>query len=508
MRSQRGRAAVADLGAPSGAGRRAGDCRRRSAILALVVAPLLCCGGCASYSTKLADLRPQLSSGAYDDALATVQRGAGGKDLVLAQLERGMILHQAGRWVESNEAFAAAERTADELYARSISEGALSLITNDLAISYRPRPFELAMVPYYRAMNYAALGQRESALVEARKTSQLLARYVDATIAGIERGSTNDLERTRSDPFMFYLSGMLYEWDGEVNDAFIAYRNAAVAYQDLQGLLGLEVPPWLGRDLGRTARRLGFAEEMEHLREVCPAVFAASDPLPDDCCDALRPGEGEVVLLVELGFVPVRRNVRLDLPILESDDDGDRVAWAWAVSSRGHGAHVHGAHVHGGSAKIKYWLSVAVPGLEDTPAAVRGVAARPPGQAAQRAARAHHPAATARITFEAEQPMVLFKTVLRGLAKYLATSQADRQGRGLGILANILGAATETADTRGWLTLPEQVQLVRLRLPAGVHTLELDLLDERGARLGTATLGDIAVRPGDWSFHSRRVFDR
>src|SRR5690606_8924501 len=118
-------------------------------------------------------------------ALATIERHGGSKDQVLVFLERGLILHYADRWRESNEAFAAAERLADELYTKSVSEGAFSLLANDGAISYRARPYELAMVPYYKALNYAYLGLRDEAQVEARRASLQMARYVDATLGGI-----------------------------------------------------------------------------------------------------------------------------------------------------------------------------------------------------------------------------------------------------------------------------------------------------------------------------------
>ena len=264
----------------------------RRTLLAVGILVVLA-AGCATYTAKLHFLRPQLTDGAYDAALATVEKGTGSKDVLLAFLERGLILHYAGRFAESTEALAAAERTADDLYARSVSEGAVSLITNDMSISYRARPYEMAMVPYYRALNYLALGRRDDAMVEARKTSLMLAGFVDATIKGIERGDTGDLERTRNDPFMLYFSGMLYDWDGELNDAFIAYRNAATAYQDLRRLLGVAPPPSLASDLERVSRRLGFGAELAQLRAACPDVFAASAGAAPKAAAA---DEGEVVL--------------------------------------------------------------------------------------------------------------------------------------------------------------------------------------------------------------------
>ncbi|HOX25436.1 MAG TPA: hypothetical protein PLL30_12310 [Candidatus Krumholzibacteria bacterium] len=458
--------------------------------------------GCATYTARLADLRPQLAAGAYDDALATVEKHAGGKDVLLAFLERGLILHYAGRWTESNDAFAAAERTADELYAKSLSEGAFSLLTNDLSISYRARPFELAMVPYYRALNYVALGLRDDALVEARKSSLLLAAYVDASIKGVERGETGDLARTKNDPFMLYFAGMLYDWDGELNDAFIAYRNAATAYQDVHDLLGLEIPPWLGRDLARCAARLGFPEELAQLRDACPDVFAAAGEAPAGREDwAWVAGRGEVVLLVETGFVPAKSEARLDLPILESDDYDDEEDWAYRIAERS--AY---SRANLGGAEIAYWLAIAVPSLKASPGPVQNVRVDVAGGGSVAGVRAHHPAAAAGITFDAEYGTILVKTIVRGLAKYLAVDAVAGENETFGFLANLFTAATESADTRGWLTLPEQVQLIRLSLPAGVHNLSLELLDATGQAIGSETLAPVTVRAGDWTFVSRRVF--
>jgi hypothetical protein len=456
--------------------------------------------GCATYSSRVADLRPQLAAGDYDAALATVEEGTGGKDVLLAFLERGLILHYAGRFQESNEAFAAAERTAEELYNRSLAEGAVSLITNDMQISYRARPFELAMVPYFRSLNYLELGLRDDALVEARKTSLLLSKYIDATIAGIEKGPTGKLERTKNDPFMLYYSGMLYDWDGELNDAFIAYRNAATAYQDVHDLVRVQIPPSLARDLERVSANLAFEAELEQLRRVCPDVFAAAAGSPPAVPAA---GEGEVVLLLEVGYVPQRTEVEINLPIFEGEQDDDKVTWAWRLTDRAGNV----AYVSSGR-DVAYWLSLALPEMKLVPSAVRRARLHGPGGREAGSARAHNLASTARITFEAEYPMILFKTILRGLTKYLATAEAEKQDKFLGLVANLFNVATEAADTRSWLTLPEHVELMRLSLPEGVHDLRVELLDGRGRPVGEVLLPQVPVRAGDWTFVNHRVFAR
>jgi len=465
--------------------------------LLVVGALIVLTAGCATHTRKMVELRPRLADGQYDRALELVDKHMGRKDTLLASLERGLVLHLAGRWQQSNVAFEDAERLADELYGTSISESALSLFTNDTAVSYRARPFEMAMVPYYRALNYLALGERDAAMVEARKASLLLARYVTATADAIEQGDTDLLERTGRDPFLLYFSGMLYDWDGELNDAFIAYRNAAMAYQDLAGVLGVEVPPWLGHDLERVAGRLGFQGELEPLRRSCPDIFRAAERVPDRSWPG---GQGELVLLVENGWVAAKGESKLSLPIFDSDRYDDNERWAWVIADRARNPVVVT------NRRVAYWLTVALPTppVSDTPNRPVSLVAND-GTRVQ-SVRAHHASTVARITADAEAGMVLFRSVLRALVKYLGYQAANKEGQGFGLLVNLFNVASEVADTRSWLSLPDHVQLLRVSLPAGVHDLELRLEDTSGRNLGLVTVPQVMIRSGDWTFRSHRIY--
>ena len=85
--------------------------------------------------------------------------------------------------------------------------------------------------------------------------------------------------------------------------------------------------------------------------------------------------------------------------------------------------------------------------------------------------------------------------------------KADDVGWAAGALTNIFGAATETADTRSWLTLPNLITMARLRLPPGTYDLEVELVDPDGAPAGSRTIHGVTVRPGSWTFLSRRILD-
>jgi len=391
----------------------------------------------------------------------------------------------------------------------------LSLLSNDNAISYRARPFEMAMVPYYKALNYIYLGLPDEAQVEARRASLLMSKYVDASLGGIREEDSDLLKQVRSNAFLLYYSGMLYDADGEVNDAFIAYRNSAVAYQKNNNILDVEIPPSLGLDLERLAGRLGFYSELIQLKKDCPEVFAAAgngnideeQKTPEDYEAAVRnkgwrPGFGEVALFLEAGFVAHKTQLRFDFPIFAGEAYADADYWAWEMYD---GMGNMQAMTHG--RKIEYWVSVAAPELQD-PVGVIGGARVSAGLSGDHVIT--HQAANlsreSRINFDSEKPTMIFKTIARGLTKYLASREIKKKNEVAGLLANLFGAATESADTRSWLTIPENIHLARLSLPAGTYDLKVEILDREGRTLDTKTINDVVVHAGGWTFLSRRIF--
>ena len=64
--------------------------------------------------------------------------------------------------------------------------------------------------------------------------------------------------------------------------------------------------------------------------------------------------------------------------------------------------------------------------------------------------------------------------------------------QGFGALLSLLGAATEQADLRGWLTLPARIHVARIVLPRGTH----DVAVSRDGR-PVALLEDVQVSSGE-----------
>jgi hypothetical protein len=137
-------------------------------------------------------------------------------DELLRLMHRGLLLHYAGRYEESNEVLQQAEVIIDERYTKSVSRALLSMVTSDRALAWVPGDTERMMVNYYGALNYLALADPEEAAVEARRLSRLLELGEDDEIEAEER----QMRRT-----LRYFAAAVFEATGNHNDAGVAYRH-------------------------------------------------------------------------------------------------------------------------------------------------------------------------------------------------------------------------------------------------------------------------------------------
>ena len=110
-------------------------------------------------------------------------------------------------------------------------------------------------------------------------------------------------------------------------------------------------------------------------------------------------------------------------------------------------------------------------------------------------------------TFDSEQEMILLRTVVRTILKYLAFYSVAKEDEFVGSLVNFLNVASEKADTRSWETLPNQIFLVRMSLPAGIHNVTLSFLDVDGNWIRTETLSDVDIKANGKTFLNYRTFE-
>ena len=448
---------------------------------------LLCLSACASHTRDLADVQAALVEGDVPRAVQEFESRKEKKSDLLYLLERGYMMHLAGRWEESNLAFEAAEQRADELYTKSVTRQVAALLTSDLALPYRGMPYELQLVQYYRALNYLQLGKPDDALVEARKANFKLARYAEANA---------DDPAIRQDAFLQYFTGLLYESQAEVNDAVVSFRDAVSLYRAYGEEYGVLIPPWLPEDYLAAAAYLDLDGGVDSL-------------INSDSALALRTrahDDHNLVMFFEVGFVPHREPVDITLPIFSASDDGEKDQ-EHTLQAR-HYADRYGPDIYAYRAdkvKLDHVLRFSFPQLVDVPAAAAACELVLPDGAVEPAELVLDLARVARAEFSDRIAGTLLKTVARALAKEATRKKAKEESEGLGWLVNAVNVATEQADTRGWVFLPARIFMLKSRLKPGNGPVLARFLDQGGEVVEEWEL-NLQLKPQETRFISLRCF--
>ena len=425
-------------------------------ILFAIVLAALFFSSCASFAQQTAQHRRSMERGAYDAALAELEANPvinNNKNRVLFLLDKATALHLAGRAEESNKYFELAERQADAYWATSITEEAASLVTSDDIMAYPGEDFERAMIPIYRAMNYLILNDLEAALVECRrvdiKLNEINSRYKTANVY-------------REDAFARWMTGIIYEAAGDINNALVAYRRAIAVYEkDYAPNYRLKTPKRLIEDYLRALKEMDFQDELSQAAAKYPFALSRAVPLEADM--------GEIVLIHQNGRSPHKTEGFVVVPI-------DNTV-----------------------------VKVAFPLYNPTPYRVSGAIVRA-GEAKAVTEKAQNITEIAIKNLKDRSGRWVTKTAARAALKFGAKKLADKANPLLGLAVNVANVATEKADTRSWLTLPAEFNIARLPLKAGVYTVSLQYLGGGMESIYGETLPDVKVEAGKKLFIIRRTW--
>ncbi len=467
--------------------------RRPSSVLLLsiVLATLL---GCASTGRVQQQLELQMQTGNYAAALELVeqQRGSalGGKNRLLYYLERGMLLHLEGRYAESNASFEEAKRIGRELYTRSLSGEGISLMTNDYALDYAGENFERTLIHLFSAMNYSQLGDTDAALVEARQVGEYLRKLqIDTTNENVYQ----------EDAFARYLAALLYESGGELDAALVAYKKAIAGYQQYETSFAVRQPRSLFPNAERVAARLG-----DWAREDLAGLGSPGE------VREIPPGSGELVILHYNGLSPIKDQTRITIPFSEA---WPLVLALQAATDDEAKEQIGQATTFVGSIRGVDVVSVAFPKFVDRPYSIARMKPRVTG-----ATQIMGPelvediGAIAEKDLEDRKTRIYTKAVARAAIKYAiqkgveaAARQADNDygallSAGTQIVGNIARFASEQADKRVWSTLPDQIWMSSMILPAGRHDVEVDFVTAQSAVVETRAIPGVEIPPGGRRF--------
>ena len=421
-------------------------------VLGIFLLILLC--GCASYTNRLAKAKNHYICGNYAESLKNIDPGdcESGVDQLIFLLERANIKQCMGDFQGSNDDYEKAyslikdyESRPDYNIRAGLSEGS-ALFTNETVIPYKGEGYEKIMLHVCKAINFIMLGDLDGARVEIRRLDERLKkekkRHEDTIAAADQKarekninnyqvseinqrvlnsmGSTANLSsKVKSlylSAFGSYLSSILYDMDGDYNDA----RIDAVRVVEI-------VPNF--EYAARDAVVLGS----ENVRT----------PLGKSGID-LR-NRGEMVLFYQCGLAPVKQEVKIAIPVLNVGV----IATAFAVYQT-----------------IPTELHQAIIYIDGKEAGHTGILTDVEAQAIR--------------TLVDNLPYTIVRAALRAATKGVTTYVVKEQFGIWGTLAaSIYNVASESADLRSWLTLPKNIQGLKIYPHEGKHKIKIALVDYR-----------------------------
>jgi hypothetical protein len=418
-------------------------------------------------------------------------------------MDQGMMLHVAGQYQASNAILDEAEDEVERLYTRRVRSETKAFLTNDSKLPYEGDPYEQTMINVIKALNYAAVGNWTEALVEARRIDHRLNVLTDRTSAK---------EGYRDDAFARYLSGLLYEVSGDLNNAFIAYRKAYELYGAVRSWTHVALPPMLWADLLRMTEALHMTQEHEEYKQQFPDVI-------------WRPYQetkelGQIVLVSHIGRAPHKEDRMIDVPVSLDALNLVLISNALGNQSRGTNPERRAAE------SVLYGLNghvvrVAIPALvsQKTPVAYGQMTLT--GQGGSYTAKTE---LMQNLTAVAERALsdrlagIAAKAVARAAVKY---TMAEGVGRGahaaagkdtgpligliVGSLAKAWAVASEEADKRTWRTLPDEIQIAHLWVPPGEYEFMTQYSGQRTSHIASDVVKTVTIRSGETKLFSERV---
>lgn len=458
----------------------------KKALMVFLLMPLLF--SCNTYKKSMSTYCNSILSGDFANAFRELDKNkylGKKRNELLYLFEQGRLNHLAGNYEKSNYFFNAADDFIDEDSKKAL-DLAVGNLVNPAMENYHGEEFEKFMINFYKGINYIELNKHQDALVEARKITLandcLSEKYKENT------------SRYNKDAFALNLQGMLYEMAGEINNAFISYRNATDIYlKSGNSYYGVLIPEQLKKDLLRTADLMGFEDERIHYENLFNLKF-----------DKNKIAERELVLFIEQGMAPVKEEAGFTLISTNSsgvfvynDPSGGVITFPFdfrrygisdiklkkiksfrvalpayrATSLPESALRISSGNNDYQAETAQDFNDLAVSVLRErffselTKAATRYLVKKLVEKGSEKAAEN----IASQILQKKENPNATEEEKER--ERKANEQKAQTIGAVVGLMVNVSNTVTEKADTRSWLGLPASISYVRIPLSAGEQTI-------------------------------------
>lgn len=367
--------------------------------LSCLFSALLLLQGCASWQVNQA--ASSLTTAGPRATLARLEQiQTSDRDRAQFLLNTGVLKLYLGDWVGSRQDLEQAKSIMSSMQAVSVTENFAAMTANETLRTYDGTPTDQVLVHVMLALGYLMSGDLDGARVEMLQSNVTMKQVAD------EDSTLGQLASAR------FLAGLIYEMNGEMDDALISYRRAYAIMSDR----GETIPQALQTSLLNLTKRQGFKKEYEEFS----GRFGRQAELP-------AKDEGEWFLIYFDGVVSNKTDTRLSVY----------------------------------DAEVETMVSVVMPHY--APSTYRPRSLTLVGEQRQSSGIVENLEVRVREDLDTERAKILAAATVRAVAKYKMVQEAQSKNDFSGILMNIATVASEQADVRSWNMLPASVQVARIK---------------------------------------------
>ncbi len=444
-------------------------------LLSAAALALLVIGGCSSLATQNKFYEPitaELRSGNVETAAqmletAREKKKFAEKDRFLYFVDAGLLYHYAGNYALSSDKLHLAESAAEELFTKSVSRAAASLVLNDNVLEYAGEDYEILYTNLIKALNFIAQDDFEGAFVEIRRANLKLElleqKYAeigdDYALGAPDDSNRVEIEyeigkvRFHNDAFGRYLSMHLYAAEGKMDDARIDHDYLVEAFRTQPHIYDFEMPPV-----------------------------------------KYRSEEKAILSVVGLtGLAPIKDALNLRI---RTDKDLDLVQVLYDDPKMPNAEYGH----FPAKVNADYYFKFAIPTLQPRPSVIGLLRVLADGKPVGELALLEDVGKVADETFNAKKSLIYIRSVARAVAKGLAAhkmkKKMDTGGLGGWLKKAAVDVGTdliENADLRSSQYLPGRIYAGDFEIDPGTYNIAVEFYNHDGDLISRVNYSDYHV---------------
>jgi uncharacterized protein len=443
--------------------------KRKTSLFLFAVATLLVqCAATYTNSSYFSRLDSFIASGDFESALVNIDQAKESekyayKDRLLYFLDKGVLLSYKGEYEQSNQYLNEAETAMEELFTKSISSGAVSLLLNDNALPYYGEVYENIYVNIFKALNFIKLDKFEEAYVEIRRVNVKLRELADKNRQLVENLNTSkdaaipfktETIDFYDDVLAHYLSYLIFRAEGEADNSRISLQKMQKAWETHSNIYNYAMPGAVKKDL--------------------QALDAGAKKKPS------APQTAKLNLIAFIGRAPQKKAI-----------GGLITTYDNAIGISGLDMPIALPNIPFPNMKAGYHFKFSLPLMESGNSNVQRIEVSLDNNKVGEMELLEDLGQVAVQTFKSKIGIIytktLTRTVLKGLAAVEAKQKLREKTKASGIWADLMDAAvdigvdaTENADLRYCRTLPQQCYIGEFEVPVGAHTVNLTFISKQG----------------------------